>query len=371
MNVTFDRVKRFPRKCTRNLFIKVRSINQIFEGLDKQCVIPSQRFLTPEVESMRFFPLAEELKKPCYDSPEGYLTILPRVIYNARSNILTTTAKEILSDSINAGSFRYKFSIRETYYSKLTYLPTEKDFQYSIFRSHHTNYYHTIIDNLPRLYLLGRLKNVSIKLLFPSQLTNVERFFIDKLRPSNVSIELVEPNKSYVIDKLVFSSFLTRHFSGYLPREYLVFFRERVLPKRPRKKINRIFIARGPNQRNSRGQRRRFLNEDAVFRSLQKIGFQKYRLEDLSIEEQVDLFYDAEFVVGAHGAGMTNIIFSEAIGVLELFSNDCVLPYYYYLSKSLGHKYSFLYGDSHDIHADFSVNIAEVMKVIETFGLTR
>ncbi len=371
METIFDKIKRFPKRAIRTALIRTTSIDSKYKGVEKQCVIPERIIQTPEVKEMSFYSDAKYLEKSFYCVPKGELIKLDRAIYKTGQNVLTTSSNEILLESVNADRFRYVFSLTEAYFSNPDPLRVLQDGYYSVFRSTQNNYYHTLIDNLPRLYLLGKFADSPIKLLFPGKPTPVESFFLDRLKPPNVVIELVEPNKSYLVEKLILPSFLTRHYCGYLPEEYIAHFRKCVLPKRPRKKVNRIFIARGPNHTNPRRQRRRFLNEDAVFRELEKYGFKKYILEDLSIDEQINLFYDAEFVVGAHGAGLTNIIFSEDIGVLELFANNCMLPYYYYLSKCLGHKYFYLYGDKSHIHADFTANIAEIAEIFDKIGLSR
>lgn len=365
METTLKKVKRFPRRTVRTLLIQIKTFNQIFEHAPKQTVVTSREILTPEVEGMNFFWRAKGLEKSYYQLPEGYLRKLRNVVYNTGDDTLMTTRREILAESSNADRLRHVFSVRNTYFSRLCCLPDLDDgSHYSIFHSRQNNFYHTLIDNLPRLYLLGQFGH-PVKLLFSGQPTAVESYFIDKLKPSNVDLEFVEPRKSYLIERLIFPSFLTQHFSGYLPSEYLDYFRARVLPQRPRNKVNRIFIVRGVDRVDPHRQRRRFLNAELAFNELKKIGFKRYVLEDLSIQEQIELFYDAEIVVGAHGAGLSNIIFSENIRVLELFANDCILPYYYYLSKSLGHGYSFLYGSKNNMHADFSIDIARMMQALE------
>jgi capsular polysaccharide biosynthesis protein len=85
----------------------------------------------------------------------------------------------------------------------------------------------------------------------------------------------------------------------------------------------------------------------------------------MSIEEQIDLFYDAEYVIGTHGAGLTNIIFSCQIKVLELFNSEICQTHYYYLAKSLGHTYGYcncLEQKKAKRSADFRMNISEVIE---------
>ncbi|MFT6332441.1 MAG: hypothetical protein ACJAW3_000778 [Lentimonas sp.] len=57
---------------------------------------------------------------------------------------------------------------------------------------------------------------------------------------------------------------------------------------------------------------RRIINEKSLIKYLTGKGFKIMVLEDLTLKEQIDLFYNAKFVLGAHGAGFTNLIFSSA-----------------------------------------------------------
>jgi capsular polysaccharide biosynthesis protein len=82
-------------------------------------------------------------------------------------------------------------------------------------------------------------------------------------------------------------------------------------------------------------------NRDELMAAISQLGFEKYVLEDLTPEEQIELFYDADVVVGTHGAGLTNLLFSPHTRVLELFPRDFVEPHYLFMCKSLGHMYRF------------------------------
>jgi capsular polysaccharide biosynthesis protein len=64
---------------------------------------------------------------------------------------------------------------------------------------------------------------------------------------------------------------------------------------------------------------RRLVNEAAVLRALESLGFVPCRPETLSFADQIRLFSQAECVVGPHGAGLTNLLFCrEGTKVVEI-----------------------------------------------------
>jgi capsular polysaccharide biosynthesis protein len=67
----------------------------------------------------------------------------------------------------------------------------------------------------------------------------------------------------------------------------------------------RIYISR---ERRGHGK---ISNENELFRELALIGFEKVVPEALSFDEQIATFQQAEWIIGAHGAGLTNVIFSQ------------------------------------------------------------
>jgi Glycosyltransferase 61 len=71
-------------------------------------------------------------------------------------------------------------------------------------------------------------------------------------------------------------------------------------PVRPR----RIYVTR------KTVERRRIVNHDEVGVTLAGHGFSEVSAEDLSVQEQIALFGQAEAVIGVHGAGLTNAVFS-------------------------------------------------------------
>lgn len=96
----------------------------------------------------------------------------------------------------------------------------------------------------------------------------------------------------------------------------------------------RVFIKRN-------AERRIFRNKSSFLPNLRDHGFQDVYLEDLSFPDQVDLFARAEFVVGAHGAGLANLLFSRDATVFELFFRKRPM-FYFLLARFNDLKYRYL-----------------------------
>jgi capsular polysaccharide biosynthesis protein len=132
------------------------------------------------------------------------------------------------------------------------------------------------------------------------------------------------------------------------------------LPKQPLAK--RIFVSR------RRAISRRILNEDAVMEQLASLGFVAYLLEELNVTEQVQLFAQAEFVIAPHGAGLTNIIWSQNAAIVELFGPlSHVRPDYFQLARANELQYGFLMCDFTE--KDIVVNLPNLLSLLEKMGI--
>jgi hypothetical protein len=88
------------------------------------------------------------------------------------------------------------------------------------------------------------------------------------------------------------------------------------------------------------------INEDEVLAALAPLGFVSYTMEELSFEDEVRLFSQAEIVVATHGAGLTNMIFApQNLTVIELFSSSADSfgsACFFVLAQALGFRYGCL-----------------------------
>jgi capsular polysaccharide biosynthesis protein len=107
---------------------------------------------------------------------------------------------------------------------------------------------------------------------------------------------------------------------------------------------------------------RRLANEAELERSLSKNDFSIVYAEDLSFDNQISLFRQADVIAAAHGAGLANLVWcNPGCRVLEIFPasylNDC----YARLSRSLDLQYSFVRCVScKEAHGE--IPIAEVLR---------
>lgn len=147
-------------------------------------------------------------------------------------------------------------------------------------------------------------------------------------------------------DQLIFPSLTARReiplgeyatLCEYMPYWTIDFLRESFLPKIENMQKDfskKIFISRQD------GGSRKMMNEDEIFAEFEKKGFVRYQLSKLSFLEQVYLFHQADTVVGAHGAGLMNIVFCrQGTKIIEIFQarSTCTFSY---LSESLGLDYT-------------------------------
>jgi capsular polysaccharide biosynthesis protein len=99
----------------------------------------------------------------------------------------------------------------------------------------------------------------------------------------------------------------------------------------------------------ARRQTRRVANQAELEAFLRARGFDTHNLENLSVDQQIDLFAQAEWVVAPHGAELGNLLFCRpGTKVLELAPDSGFKPYYSYICNKLGLSHGILPCPTHD-----------------------
>jgi capsular polysaccharide biosynthesis protein len=202
------------------------------------------------------------------------------------------------------------------------------------------NYYHWLNDVLPRIKLyeqvLDKIDHFCIASNVPDKfLAVLPNFGI----PEN-KILLVEEKEKLHFDYLYVSSLPGSE--GRSPQWAVDYMREKLV-KGPASKqpFKKIYFKRGVVSE------RKILNEDAIIKSLQAIGFEIIDPGTLSISGQVDLMQDAKLVISAHGAALSNLLFSrDNVAIIEIFSPDYFrTDCFYTLSSTRKLNYWYIVGD--------------------------
>ena len=176
------------------------------------------------------------------------------------------------------------------------------------------NYWHFMIDFMPRLYCLKYLPFSEIKIIIPDSLP--QKFFQFILKICNLleinNIKFLRINREnliYYFENLIFSSRPTISFTS-------IYFHKLLENSINKSKIKNLYIKRG-NTNN-----RKVLNENELIKILKNYNYNILDCAELSIEQQIKGFSEAKNIIIPSGAAMANLLFvPDDINVVEIRSN--------------------------------------------------
>lgn len=206
------------------------------------------------------------------------------------------------------------------------------------------NYFHWMLDVLPRLRLL---QEAGIALPDVRHFLTGEfgsRFQIESMGILGISPERCVPcgpSAHYRCAELLVPS-----FPGHVahpPAWVLDFLRETFLgadvAAPAAMPLRKIYVSRAG------AQFRRILNEEEVTRVLVAEGFEVIQPETMPVREQARLFASAAVVIAPHGAGCTNAVFCRpGTAFIEIFSPRYVIACYWVICAQRNLRYAYHVG---------------------------
>ena len=196
------------------------------------------------------------------------------------------------------------------------------------------NYYHWLIDSLPRLLALRTLYP-GMKLMLPraSALQPIPEFISSSATLMGFANQIslnprqIMSAQSVILPSLTATSLTQRPELVRQVREELI---AALCPEEVRP-FRRVYAAR------DQGYPRNLLNEAAVEEWLVQEGFEKVYFEHMTLLEQVRLMRETDVLLGVHGAGMTNLIFlPDTSRTIEIHNKEYGDPCYLRLASCLG-----------------------------------
>lgn len=237
------------------------------------------------------------------------------------------------------------------------------DHVFPLVRHPTTNYYHWILGYLPKLRLYewyAAEVDSEVRLLLSTNLTAWEA---ESLELAGVDIGTAEEWSGGIASasKVAIPFHRDKYSSTFHPsRADYAWVRERL-----RSNVSmdgtypeRVYISRFD------ASSRRVLNEEAVTDRLFEMGFQRFKLTELSLVDQIRLFTNAEIVVGPHGAGLTNVVFSDDLTIVEIHPEPQIRPHYYILAETLDFEYGSIVAPAYTSDNDMIVNVDRLENTI-------
>ena len=199
------------------------------------------------------------------------------------------------------------------------------------------NYWHWLFDVLPRLGLFNKTSNLDSVdyFLLPDHLRKFQIETLDCInipkekRLSSQKFRHIKTKELMVTDHpVVISGDATKDIMN-IPKWISLWLKENFLNKEKflrEKNIKKIYIDR--SNKNLKTLPQRILkNEDEIKKYLLKNNFISVKLHEIKFTDQVDLFHNAECIVGLHGGGFANLAFCKpGTKVIELKSVDAGTP---------------------------------------------
>ena len=108
-------------------------------------------------------------------------------------------------------------------------------------------------------------------------------------------------------------------------------------------------------------------NIEDIIPLLNEYNIEVVDTSSLTPKEQIQMFQETYLLIGIHGAGLTNILFSDHkhIRVLEILPHKKLFPHYYWLSGILGVRYDAWIAGELDWKQSFKVDVDSLRRCIQ------
>jgi len=257
------------------------------------------------------------------------------------TDTINDTALILKNSIVNGASFQLRNNINAKCYENIVFQKGTPRFKkkikgkvFSLLTGGggNSNYWHWLFDVLPRMAMVENLINLN-KIDFFLLPDLKEKFQNETLKNLNIetSKRLTSRNcRHFSADQIIVTDHPynllndPKKDSLNIPTWIISFLRKKFLNSKTNNQNlpKKIYIER-TDSKSGHGKMRSIINENEVKDFLKKQGFEFLTLSKHHFNQQVEIFNQAECVVGLHGAGFANIVFCEPnTKVLELQSDS-------------------------------------------------
>lgn len=324
-------------------------------------VRPPERIPLGDPATDPFIPISKYYKDGWCDHPGVFVCEVPDARLHVPSGMVCTRGFRVLADRGLEDRLPAYSAFGER---KPRSMPKWEGPHATIQYSLAYNPGHWMVDCLPRLHNFDlALPGVALTILMPRGASEFQRELLEAVLPRRFRVRWDVAEPWVQCSEFYWSSLVSARCMNRLPREYIETIRAPVFrkfgPTGPHRKRRRLYISR------RRARYRRVLNEETMLRLLESYGFEEIDLEKLSFREEVELFHEAEVVLGPHGAGFAGLFFAGEIDVVVLYPTRVPPNYFHTMAGGLGQRHHFVCHDEKDEDDSFSVDIPALKAVLE------
>lgn len=223
------------------------------------------------------------------------------------------------------------------------------------------NYYHFYNDIIAKLFFLEEQIQLSPKvpLLISKKLYDKAYFQYFLTHPYLRDRRWVVQDQQYIRSQRTYFCKPLTHTPHYYQRILSLVHEGDIAP--PTAPESRLFITRSP-------QRLRFIeNNIEVAAICAEYGFETVDFDELALPAQIRAMSQARYVVGIHGAGLTNMLFRHGrhLGLLEIYPPAAYFPFHYIImANQLGYQYDGVIGrpGTEAYSGGFQVDLVELQQ---------
>lgn len=193
---------------------------------------------------------------------------------------------------------------------RLVYLPSDRPYIIGCNRDH-TNYYHWLVQALPAVDWGVRTRSGERPCLALPSLAPWQERSLELLGLAALPRLTLDPASHYQFPDVEYSEFLNGRTAFEISLRAIETFRrmKAAVPARPTGKPI-IYVARTDTKS------RVAVNEAELISRLSEEGVDIIIPGSLTLDEQINIFRNARLVIGAHGAGLSNVVFCDPEAVL-------------------------------------------------------
>ena len=177
------------------------------------------------------------------------------------------------------------------------------------------NYFHWLFDILPKIIITKSLINLDrIDYFYMPELQKFQKRTLSLLGIKDFKIINSKKNKHIEATKIVipehpwYTKGTVFNEASSIPGWIVIWLRKSFLKlKRKKNKSLKIFIDRSESEYSHC----KLINNDEIKNFLSKRGFKILQTGSLDFLKQVDLFNNAKFIIGPHGAAFANLVFCK------------------------------------------------------------